>query len=79
MGEYKCVRCTGHGDFKDKADAILHLDHALGISKGRPCRGGDTAPIIEVVATAAAPKPAPARAEKPKEQPKEKPKASEQK
>lgn len=76
MGEYKCVRCTGHGEYKDKADAILHLDHALGISKGRPCRGGDTAPIIEVVATAAQ-KPAPAaRAEKPKEKPKE-PKASE--
>lgn len=70
MGEYKCVRCTGHGEYKDREEAILLLDHSLGLSKGRPCRGGDTAPIIEVV-PAAAPTPKPQAKAKATEKPKE--------
>ena len=71
MGTFRCVRCTGHGEYKDKAEAIQLLDHSLGISKGRPCRGGDTAPIEEI-------SPKITIAEKPKaeEKPK-KPKSSE--
>ena len=75
MGEYKCIRCTGHGEYENIEEARAKLDHSLGLSKGRPCRGGDTAPIQEVVA-AVAQEPKPAKAEKPKEKPKE-PKASE--
>lgn len=48
MGTYRCIRCTGQGEFADKDEAIRRLDHALGIYKGRPCAGGKDAPIQEL-------------------------------
>ncbi|HKZ42772.1 MAG TPA: hypothetical protein VJ044_17545 [Candidatus Hodarchaeales archaeon] len=39
MGKLTCQRCgaTAEGDSFDEADA--RIDHALGLSKGRPCSG----------------------------------------
>ncbi len=64
MGTYRCIRCTGEVEAKDKDEAIRRLDHSLGMSKGRPCAGGKNAPIAEVSpkVTIAEPK----AAEKPK-------------
>jgi len=70
MGTYRCIRCTGEIEAKDKEEAIRRLDHSLGLSKGRPCAGGKHAPIEELSSkvTIAEPK---AKAEKKAEKPKE--------
>lgn len=71
MGTYRCIRCTGSGEFADKDEAIRRLDHALGIYKGRPCAGGKDAPIQEVTDVVNPPPKAEpqAKAEKPTEKP----------
>jgi len=70
MGLYRCVRCTGSGEYKDKETAIKRLDHSLGLSKGRPCAGGKKAPIEEVVATTT-PAPKEVKAERKADKPRE--------
>lgn len=48
MAVYECLRCKGRVEAKDKAEAIITMDHAVGQSRGRPCAGGDGAPLYEV-------------------------------
>ena len=48
MAVYECLRCKGRVEAKDKAEAIITMDHAVGQSRGRSCAGGDGAPIYEV-------------------------------
>jgi len=42
MTHYRCIRCGALGDDKET------LDHAIGLSKGRPCAGGPDAPLEEI-------------------------------
>lgn len=48
MPEYQCERCTARIEAKDLDEAIARIDHATGLSKGRPCRGGGDAPVHEM-------------------------------
>lgn len=50
MTEFQCLRCTGKIEASNLVEAIKNMDHALGLSKGRPCAGGKHAPIQEVKA-----------------------------
>ena len=65
MVKVRCIRCTGIAEGKTATEAAQKIDHAIGLSKGRPCAGGDEAPIevIGGVTAAAAPKVTAAKAE----------------
>ncbi len=54
MTEFQCLKCTARTEAKDLAEAIKTMDHAIGLSKGRPCAGGKDAPIREYAPTAKA-------------------------
>ena len=51
MTEFQCLKCTARIEAKDLAEAIKNMDHAIGLSKGRPCAGGKNAPIREYAPT----------------------------
>jgi len=51
--EYQCARCTARIEAKDLDEALARIDHATGLSKGRPCRGGSDAPVSEMKSQAA--------------------------
>ena len=53
MTEFQCLKCTGRIEAKDLAEAKRKLDHAIGLSKGRPCAGGKNAPVQEMAVQAA--------------------------
>lgn len=76
MPEYQCLKCTARVEAKDLAEAILTMDHAIGISKGRPCAGGDNAPIHEID-TPREPTKVIVQTETPKKQETKKPKSDE--
>ena len=42
MAHYRCIRCGGESDDKEK------IDHARGLVIGRPCAGGGDAPIEDL-------------------------------
>ncbi len=48
MTEFQCLKCTGRVEAKDIGEAKRKLDHAIGLSKGRPCAGGKNAPVQEM-------------------------------
>jgi len=74
--EYQCLKCTARVEAKDLDEAILSMDHAIGLSKGRPCAGGGNAPIHEFKPMAATVK-VEVKTETPKKQETEKPKSDE--
>ena len=52
MTEFQCLKCTSRVEAKDLSEAMKIMDHAIGLSKGRPCAGGKHAPIREFKAAA---------------------------
>ena len=37
MGTVKCERCGGHTEANTIEEAVKKIDHAVGLSKGKPC------------------------------------------
>ncbi len=50
MTHYRCVRCGGESDDKER------IDHSRGLKIGRPCAGGGDAPIEDLTPKQAKPK-----------------------
>jgi hypothetical protein len=46
MVKVRCQVCTATAEADSFEDAKAKLDHATGRSKGRPCAGGPSAPVI---------------------------------
>ncbi len=35
----RCLRCGGKAEGKDKKEADMRIDHGIGLSIGKPCKG----------------------------------------
>jgi len=63
MGTVKCERCGGHTEASSIEEGFSKIDHAVGLSKGKPCEPGKAELVM--VGTTQAPKSEP-KVEKPK-------------
>ena len=57
MGTVKCERCGGHIEANSIEDAAKRIDHAVGLSKGKPC--DEARAVLVMVGDTQAPKPEP--------------------
>ena len=67
MGTVKCERCGGHIEADSIEDAAKRIDHAVGLSKGKPC--DEARAVLVMVGEPQAPKQQP-KVEKKVEAPK---------
>ena len=54
MIKARCEKCLIEAEGKTEKEAADKLDHAIGLTRSRPCPGGDAAPVVFTQITAPA-------------------------